>query len=272
MNEIWQAIDIRYLLLPILGGLGVALITGPLGSLMVWRRLSYFGDTLSHSGLLGITLALALQINITVGVCVIALVVALLLLRLQDRLQVANDTLLGMLSHTSLALGLLVLALMKDIRVDVLGFLYGDILAMSWSDISMIFGGGALVFVMLIWLWQPLLRISVDSDLAQVEGVLVRKVQAGYVVLLAIVIAIAIKIVGVLLITALLVIPAAAARPCANSPERMAILASLIGMISVIIGILCSHIWDVPTGPAIVVIAATILLITTSIFSYKKNN
>jgi zinc transport system permease protein len=161
---------------------------------------------------------------------------------------------------------------MKDIRVDVLGFLYGDILAMAWSDVIMIFVGGALVFGILAWLWQPLLRISVDSDLAQVEGVRVQNVQAGYVVLLAIVIAIAIKIVGVLLITALLVIPAAAARPCASSPERMAILASIIGMISVIVGILSSHIWDVPTGPAIVVTAAVILLMTTSLFNYKRSD
>jgi zinc transport system permease protein len=272
MNEFWHLLDIRYLLIPMLGGLGVALVTGPLGALMVWRRLAYFGDTLSHSGLLGITLALALHLNITLGVCVVAVVVALLLLRLQGRLQVANDTLLGMLSHTSLALGLLVLALMKDIRVDVLGFLYGDILAMSWSDVFMIFAGGAAVFGMLAWLWQPLLRISVDKDLAQVEGVAVSKIQACYVLLLAIVVAIAIKIVGVLLITALLVIPAAAARPCTKSPETMAILASMIGMISVIVGILASHVWDVPTGPAIVVTAALILLLTTTIFHHKRSN
>ncbi len=272
MTEFWQAFDIRYLLIPLLGGVGVAAIAGPLGSIMVWRRLAYFGDTLSHSGLLGITLALALHINITFGVCFIALIVALLMLKLQSHINVSNDTLLGILSHTTLALGLLVLALMEDIRVDVLGFLYGDILAMTWRDVILVYVGGACAFALLARLWQSLLRITVDTDLAKVEGVPVERIQTVYMLLLAIVIAIAIKIVGVLLITALLVIPAAAARPCAKSPESMALISSVIGTISVICGIGISHIWDVPTGPAIVVFAAAILLLNTMISKYKPAN
>jgi zinc transport system permease protein len=264
MTDPFTAIDIRYLMLPLIGGIGVAAVTGPLGSLMVWRRLAYFGDTLSHSGLLGITLALALHINITLGVCIIALLVALLLLRLQSRLKVASDTLLGLLSHTSLALGLLVLAFMEEVRVDVLGFLYGDILAMTWRDVTIIFLGGTLVLALLAWLWQLLLRVTVDPELAQVEGVPIHKVEAAYVLLLAIFVAIAIKIVGVLLITALLVIPAAAARPCAKSPEGMAAIASLIGIGSVVVGMMVSHLWDLPAGPAIVVVSSVILLMTAT--------
>jgi len=265
MIELWQNWDLRYLAPAFIGGTGVAIVSGPLGAMMVWRRLAYFGDTLSHSGLLGITLALALHINITLGVCAIALLVALGLLGLQQKLLVASDTLLGLLSHTTLALGLLILATMERIQVDVLGFLYGDILALTWQDVGWIYLGGVIVILLLMRLWQSLLRVTVDPDLAQVEGVPVKRVQATYLLLLAIVVAVAIKIVGVLLITALLLIPATTARPWAHSPEKMAVYASIFGIISVMVGIISSHFWDVPTGPAIVVSSTFLLLITLCI-------
>lgn len=255
--------DIRYLWPPMLGGVGVALVAGPLGALMVWRRLAYLGDTLSHSGLLGITLALALHWDLTIGVCLIAVLVALLLLGLQARVMVARDTLLGLLSHTTLAIGLLVLAALDNVRVDVLGFLYGDILALTWRDVAMIYLGGAFVLGALAVLWQKMLRVTVHAELAEVEGVDTQKVEAAYILLLAIAVAIAIKIVGVLLITALLLVPAAAARRYAKSPEQMAFLASIFGLFSVLCGILLSHFWDCPTGPAIVVSAAVLLVISS---------
>lgn len=272
MNK-WQFIlNMAYLWPALLGGIGVAIVTGPLGSIMVWRRLAYFGDTLSHSGLLGVTLALTFQINTTLGVCLIALMVALLLLGLQKHFRVSTDTLLGLLSHTTLALGLLALAFLPQIRVDVLGLLYGDILAITWQDIGLIYLGGLIVLFILWRLWSPLLRLTVDQELAQAEGVSVKSVQAGYVFLLALVVAIAIKIVGVLLITALLVVPAASARPLAKTPEGMASLASFFGVLSVVLGIYFSHYWDVPTGPAIVVTSAGFLLLTAILYSNKNKS
>lgn len=259
----WSLLQVQYLWKPLLGGIGVALVAGPLGAFMVWRRLAYLGDTLSHSGLLGITLGLALQINVTFGVCVIAVAVALMLLGIQSKMKVASDTILGILSHTTLALGLLLLATLDSVRVDVLGFLYGDILAINWQDVALIYSGGVFITFCMLMLWQPLLRLTVHVELAQVEGVAIKKVQAAYLILLAITVAIAIKIVGVLLITALLVIPAAAARPWAKSPEQMACWASILGAISVLIGMSLSHFWDIPTGPAIVVISAVMLAMTS---------
>lgn len=261
INELLSSLD--YLAIPFWGGLGIALLAGPFGALMVWRRLAYFGDTLSHSGLLGVTLALALHINVIVGVICIALLVAMLLLGLTRWLTLASDTLLGLLSHTLLALGLFMIALVKGIQVDVLGFLYGDILALSQYDVWLIWGGGALVLLLLGVLWSDLLRLTLDSDLAAVEGVAVMRIEGAYLILLAIVVAIAMKMVGVLLITALLLIPAATARPWSKNPEQMALLGSLLGSITVIIGIGCSHVWDVPTGPAVVVAAAALFLVST---------
>ncbi len=261
MSKIFSLFEMQYLILPLLGGAGVALMAGPLGVVMVWRRLAYFGDTLSHSGLLGVTLALALHLNITLGVCIVALVVALLLLGLQTRLQMSSDTLLGLLSYTMLAVGLLALAMFEHLRVDVLGLLYGDILALTVKEVAIIYGGGAGVLLILSLLWQPLLRLIVHAELAQVEGVAIKKIHTLYVLLLSLVIAFAIKIVGVLLITALLIIPAAAARIQAKSPEKMAVFASGIGVVAVILGMSVSHYWDMPTGPAIVVVASGILLL-----------
>ena len=259
-----------YLFLPLLGGIGVALISGPFGAFIVWRRLAYFGDTLSHSGLLGVTLALAFHFNVTLGVCAIALLVAISMLFIQSRLSVASDTLLGILSHTSLALGLLALAAFQEIRVDVLGFLYGDILSINIHDVIMIYLGGMLAVILLIFLWPSMLLVTLSPDLAKVEGLHPQKIQAVYMILLAILIAFAIKIVGVLLITALLIIPAASARPIAKSPEMMAVLASIIGVISVIGGIGFSHFWDIPTGPTIVVISSLILALMVTAKKFVK--
>jgi len=260
-----------YLIPSMLAGIGVALVAGPLGSIMVWRRLAYFGDTLSHSGLLGVTLALALHVNVTLGVCVIAILIALLLFRWQSRLFLASDTLLGLLSHSALALGLITLALFQSIQIDVLGFLYGDILAVSWQDVGLVYLGGIIVFLLLTRLWSSLLRVAIDQDLAKVEGVPIQRVQAAYLLLLAIVVAIAIKIVGVLLITALLIIPAAAARAVAKTPEQMAGWASVFGMLAVFVGMVASHFWDIPTGPAIVMGGTVIFLINLGVFK-KSNN
>lgn len=248
--------EATYLLPAIVGGSAIALLGGPFGAMMVWRRFSYLGDTISHSGLLGVTLAIILNINLTIGICAIALMVALLVFRLQSNIQMSADTALGLLSHTLLALGLLLLSLFEFIRVDILGFLYGDILAIAWDDVAVIIGGGVVMLGLLACIWPSLMRITLQAELASVEGVPVARIQALFLALLAIVIAMAMKMVGVLLITALLIIPAASGRFFAKSPIQMVFQASGLGVLAVWLGIALSHFTDLPTGPAIVVIAA----------------
>jgi len=263
-------ISMNYLWLALLGALGIALMAGPFGAFMVWRRLAYFGDTLAHSGLLGVTLALILHINVSVGICAVALCVALLLLGLQSRWLLASDTVLGLLSHALLALGLLLLAVFEAIQVDVLGFLYGDILAIGMQDLATIYGGGGLALLLLMRLWPSLLQITVHRELAEVEGVRVHHIEAAYLLLLALIVAIAIKLVGILLITGLLLIPAAAARPWSKTPEQMALFSSMIGASAVIVGMVGSHYKDLPTGPLIVVVAALFFVLSTAISSLYK--
>lgn len=239
----------------ILAGVGVALVAGPLGCFIVWRRLAYFGDTLSHSALLGVALALLFNVNITLAVFGVSACVAIALLLLQKRAAVSADALLGLLSHSALAIGLVVLAFMTWVRVDLMGFLFGDILAVSKSDIAVIWLGGLVVLAILTTVWGRLFAATVNFELAEAEGMKPQRANIILMLLMAAVIAISMKIVGVLLITALLIIPAASARRFSNGPEQMALIAAGIGVVAVIGGLFGSLEWDTPAGPSIVVAA-----------------
>ena len=252
-----------FILRAVAGGCGIALVAGPLGCFVVWRRMAYFGATLAHSALLGVALGFLLGINLNLGVIGVCIAVALLLVGLQRRRQpLPGDTLLGIIAHASLAFGLIVLAFLQTVRVDLMGYLFGDILAITGRDIAWIYGGGGLALAVLAVLWRRLLAMTVDEDLARVEGVPVLRVQLAFVLLIAVVIAVAMKLVGILLIVSMLIIPAAIARGYAGSPERMAVLAAVIGVIAVALGLGGSLYLDLPSGPAIV--AAAALLFTVS--------
>lgn len=259
-----------FLLRALLGGLGVALAAGPLGAFIVWRRMAYFGDTLAHSGLLGVMLGTVLGVNPGLGVIATCLAVALALVLLQRQRWLATDTLLGILAHTTLSLGLVVLALLETLRVDLVGYLFGDILAISTTDLYWIWGGAGLALGVLVWLWRPLLAATVHEELAQVEGVAVFPVRLAFMLLIAIVIAVAMKVVGILLITSLLIIPAAAARRFARSPEGMAILASLLGCAAVGLGLWVSLRWDTPAGPSVVVAATSLFALGSAIPAHAR--
>ncbi|HEY0124349.1 MAG TPA: zinc ABC transporter permease subunit ZnuB [Rhizobium sp.] len=249
-----------FFLRAVVAGVGLALTTGPLGCFIIWRRMAYFGDTISHSALLGVALSLLFQLNLTLSVFAVAALVSILLLFLQRRQALSADALLGILSHATLAIGLVMVAFMSWVRIDLIAFLFGDILAVSRSDIAMIWGGGVFVLAAIAWLWRPLLASTVNPELAEAEGLRPERAKLFFMLLMAVVIAIAMKIVGILLITALLIIPAATARRFAATPEMMAVFASLVGAVAVVVGLFGSLRYDTPSGPSIVV-AALILFI-----------
>lgn len=246
----------------LIAGIGVALIAGPLGCFIVWRRLAYFGDTLSHAALLGVALAFLFEVNITLAVFAVSACVSIALLLLQRHATLSSDALLGLLAHSALALGLVVLAFMTWIRMDLMGFLFGDILAVSKMDIAIIWFGGAVVLAILIVIWRPLFAATVSHELAEAEGMKPERANIIFMLLMAAVIAISMKIVGVLLITAMLIIPAATARRFSASPEQMAGIAAGIGAISVTGGLFGSLEWDTPAGPSIVVAAMIVFILS----------
>ena len=251
-----------FLLYALIAGLSIALIAGPLGSFVVWQRLAYFGDTLAHSSLLGVALSLWLSINLTATVIGCCLLLAGVLIVLQRNPQLASDSLLGILSHASLAVGLVGISLMDNGRVDLNAFLFGDLLAVSRNELSLIIVVSITLLLVLLRNWSRLLTITLHAELAQIEGLPVERLRLLLMAMIALLVAVAIKVVGVLLITALLIIPASSARPLAKSPEHMAILASLVGCLAVLGGLWLSWQWDTPAGPSVVVAATGLFVIS----------
>jgi zinc transport system permease protein len=250
-----------FLLYAILGGLGVAIVAGPLGAFVVWRRMAYFGDSLAHSALLGVAIGMLLDVDLNIAVIVCCLLLAFVLVMLQRQRQIATDTLLGIMAHSTLSLGLVTVSFMDNIRIDLMEYLFGDLLAISVENLFWIGAGGLFVLVMLKVYWRNLLAITINEELAQVEGVPVGRTKLILMLLIALVIAVAMKVVGVLLITSLMVIPAATARRISHTPEQMAIFASIIGSLSVLMGIAASWYLDTPAGPSVVVSALTLFMI-----------
>ena len=254
----------------LIAGTGVAIVAGPLGCFVIWRRLSYFGDTLSHSALLGVTLAYSFSINISLSVFIISGIVALLLLNLQKRTKLAGDSLLGLLAHSSLAIGLVLIGFLSSIRFDLMGLLFGDILAVTIKDIIIIWLGGLVILGILFYIWKSLFAATVNYDLAAAEGMKPDVSNFIFTILLAGVIALSIKMVGALLITGLLLIPAAMSRSLSNNPLQMIILSILGGILSVIIGLFSSLEFNTASGPSIIV--AALLLFIISLIPIKKSS
>ena len=254
----------------IIAGIGIALVTGPLGCFVVWRRLSFFGDTLAHSALLGVLISITLDINVSLTIFVVASLVAILLLRLERTTNLAGDSLLGLISHSSLAIGLVILGFLSFIRFDVMGVLFGDILSVNSNDLLVIWIGGALILVVLSYIWKPLFASTVNYELAEAEGMKPERVNAIFTILLAALIAISIKMIGVLLITGLLIIPTAMARNLSDNPRQMVILSIIGGLLSVLIGLYASFEINTSSGPSIVVVA--LILFILSLMRIRKNN
>ena len=243
-------------------GIGLALITGPLGCFIIWRRLSYFGDTIAHSALLGVVIAYAMNFNLIIAVFAVSCFIALSLLFLQKRTNLPDDALLGLLAHSVLAIGLVLLGILSFIRIDLMGLLFGDILSVNITDVLFVWIGGSIVLMVLILIWRPLFAETVNLELAKAEGLNTDQANELFTILIASVIAISIKIVGILLITGLLIIPAAASRNLSSTPIQMAIISSVIGLVSVVLGLQTSMIWNSSTGPTILAIALGVFILT----------
>lgn len=247
-----------FLVRALVAGAGLALMAAPLGCFVAWQRMAYFGETVAQASLIGIALGLALQLDTTVSALAASALMALGLSALARQSVVPLDSLLGFLAHAALACGVIATALVRGPSVDLMGYLFGDIFAVSTGDLAMLLLVGALVLGVLGWLWRALLSLAVHEELAQAEGVRRDLVRTVFVLLLALFVAVAIKVVGVLLAIAFLIMPAAAARPLSATPERMAALAAAIAVASVLAGLELSLSYDIPGGPAIVAVLAAI--------------
>ncbi len=250
-----------------LAGILVALLCAPLGCLVVWQRMSYFGATLSHAALLGVALGFLTGLPPKFTILFVCVLVVFLLLGLERFKGFSSDTLLGILAHSSLAFGLVAIALLPNLRIDLMAYLFGDILTISWQDLSWIVIGGILILIICSRIWRPVLSSIVHPDLAFVDGHKIEKLRLVFLLTLAVFVALTTQVVGLLLIVSLLIIPAATARPFSQSPEQMLIGAAIVGVVAVMTGILLSFQFDVPAGPSIVVAASLLFAIS---FLYSK--
>ena len=256
-----------------LAGIGVTMAAAPLGCFIVWRRMAYFGEATAHSAMLGIALSLTFEFSVFAGATLLALIMASVVTLTQGR-SLYFDTLLGVGGHMSLAAGLVIVSFISGVRIDLMAYLIGDILAVSKMDLLLIWFGGVIILSLIIWRWSPLLLVTLNEDLASSNGFNPKRESFVLTVALAIVVAVGIKVVGVLLIVAMLIIPAASARSLASTPEGMAIIASLIGIFSAILGLNSAYVFDTPTGPSIVCVASIVFIVSLIIGRFidsKKN-
>ena len=251
----------NFLVRSALAGIAIALAAGPLGCFVVWRRMAYFGDATAHAAILGVALSFAFSLSVFAGVLIVALVMATTVSRLYGGVY-AMDTLLGVTAHAALAVGLVAVSFLSGVRMDLMAYLFGDILAVNTTDLAVIWLGAIAVVLILGVRWSALLIATLNSDVATAGGLDPRREQLVLTLALAVLVAVAIKVVGALLITAMLIIPAAAARPFSRTPETMAVVAAIIGTLSVLGGLAVSVEWDTPTGPSIVAFATIVFLVS----------
>ncbi|WP_386686399.1 High-affinity zinc uptake system membrane protein ZnuB [Lonepinella sp. MS14434] len=251
-----------------LAGILLSFITAPLGAFVVWRKMAYFGDTLSHSALLGVALGIFFQINPYIAILTLTLILAITMVWLENNTQFSVDTLLGIIAHSCLSLGVITVQLLQNVRVDLIGYLFGDLLAVNFDDLIYIGVGVAVVLSLLLYFWRPLISITVSPELAQVEGINVKRMRFILMILTALTIALSMTFVGALIITSLLIIPAATARRFARTPESMAIIAVIISMIAVSLGLTLSALYNTASGPSVVVASSVLFLFSL----LKKEN
>ena len=255
----------EFLLRSTVAGIGIAIVAAPLGCFVVWRRMAYFGEATAHAAMLGIALSLAIELPIFWGALIAALLMAIIVSQLSGR-GLASDTLLGVSAHAGLALGLVVASFLSGVRIDLMAYLFGDILAVSLNDLYTIWFGVFIVLLLVIWRWSPMLLSTLNEELAFSHGINPKREKLIVTIALAITVAVSIKVVGLLLISALLIIPAAAARSISSTPETMVIATTVIGIVSAVSGLQFSYIFNSPPGPSIVCVSLAIFLV----FSSKK--
>ncbi|KAE9517600.1 High-affinity zinc uptake system membrane protein ZnuB [Candidatus Liberibacter asiaticus] len=248
-------------------GIGIVLSTGPLGCFIIWQRIAYFGDTIAHSALLGVALSLIFQLPLTICIFMIATLTSLVLLQIQKNEALSSDAILGVITHSTISLALVILSFMKWVNTDLTSFLFGDILAVNTTDILLIWGIGFLNIMILFKIWKPLLATTVNYELAKAEGMQPEKIKLIFIMITSLMISVSIKFIGITLITSLLILPTVTARRFSTSPENMAILATIIGILGIIIGLYGSLIFDTPSGPSIIITSLVLVIVS---FCYKK--
>lgn len=244
-------------------------LTAPLGCLMLWRRMSFFADTMAHGTLLGVAVAGALSLPLWLGVSFLAFLLVAILWILHDP-RLPNDALLALCSATLLCSGLLFIQHIPSLRPELLSYLFGDLLQISWTDLPVFAFVIVVALSVLYKNWKAQIQIAIDPDIAMSEGVNAKWQRLVFMLLLALFTVLALRAVGSLLMGALLVIPALTARLLAHSPQQMVIWAFVIAQIGVTVGLWSSAGLNISTGLSIVLTMAILFGLIFAVQKLKK--
>jgi zinc transport system permease protein len=243
-----------FIWLALAGALLITLMSAPVGAFMLWRRMAFVGDALAHTTLLGLGIGLWLQIPIQLSLLLVSVIVAVSITRIHQRNNLSTDTFIAIAAHSSLALGMLVVTLLPEARIDLMGYLFGDLLNLTMQDIWGLLIASLLTLSILYRYWQGLILTCLNAELARLAGHDTQKLNLILALLIALIIALSTKLVGALLITALLITPAAIARRWSQTPIGMIQGAIVISWLAIAIGISLSWHFDLPVSPAIVAV------------------
>ncbi|ABL02460.1 ABC-3 protein [Candidatus Ruthia magnifica str. Cm (Calyptogena magnifica)] len=253
----------------VLAAIGISIIAGSLGCFVIWKRMSYFSESISHSALLGVSLGLASGLSVHFSLVIVGVIFAILVVILQRRQFLSNDAILGIFSHIALSLGIIVLSFIGNTNMDYFSLLFGDILSITNADIIWVYVILIVLGLLLIIFWQRLLLLTLNEELAVAQGLNRDFYQLLFMLMIALAVSVSVQIVGVLLITSLLIIPPAVARVFANTPSGMVFQSVIVSMVAVALGLGTSMAYDLATGPAIVIALGGLFILSQ--FMYKRS-
>ncbi|MCL6752281.1 metal ABC transporter permease [Nostoc sp. CCCryo 231-06] len=268
-NDLVSLLTFPFMQRAIVGAVLMGILGGILGSFVTLRQLSFFSHAVGHAALVGVALGVLLQINPTWMLLPFTLVFGVIVLYFIDKTDLGSDSVLSIVLSGALAIGVILTSLIKGYRGNLMAVLFGDILAIDTTDLILtlvVLVGGSIF--LLSTLRQQIL-LTLNPDVAQVQGIPVQFYRYVFVVLLSLAVAVAIKAVGVLLVNAFLVIPASTAKLMSHHFSRFLVLSVIVGSISSIAGIIVSGIFNFASGPSIVLVQ---FLLFVAVFIWFKLN
>jgi zinc transport system permease protein len=262
MNTMSEFLTYPFIQRALIASVMVGILCPFIGNFVVLRKMSFFSDAIAHAAFAGIAAGLLLGIDMSISSVAVAVLIALIIAFLSEKTALSHDTVIGIAFSGAIAAGLLIIGMMKGYRADLFTFLFGDILAITGADLFLIFIVGVLTILILLIFFKPFLQITFNRDLARVEGINVRLFEYMLFIIIAVVVTISLKIIGIILVTSLLIVPAAAAKNIASSMKRLFMISCLFGVVSGIVGLVGSVYLDTASGPTIVMVSIVIFFLT----------
>lgn len=258
----FEFIDYTFMKNALLAILLITPIFAILGTMIVNNKMAFFSDALGHSALTGIAIGMLLGIsNINISMILFAVIFALLLNFIKNKTTYGADTIISVFSSIAIALGLAILAQTGNFN-KYSSYLVGDILSITPAEILYLFI--TFIAIMLFWyfMFNKLNVISINKTLAKSRGINTKLIDNIFVILIAVIVMVSIRWIGILLINSLLILPAAASRNIAKNMRSYHLLSVIFSMFSGIVGLILSYYWNIPTGPMIVIISGIIYFVT----------